>query len=127
MLNSVMCYSLQASPVSQRPAPIPMSSLRSQVRDCIILKDKVTGQPRGAAFVSYGTREEAETAIQGLNRQVHLPGALQPLEVSRGHITCICWPLGWGQAWAPTAVLSAVNWIAAAAVQWHCQQASVTI
>jgi RNA recognition motif-containing protein len=56
----------------------------SQVRDCIVLKDKVTGQPRGAAFVSYGTREEAEAAIQALNRQIQLPGALCPLEVSGG-------------------------------------------
>jgi hypothetical protein len=54
----------------------------SQVRDCIVLKDKVAGQPRGAAFVSYSTREEAEAAIQALNRQIQLPGAQCPLEVS---------------------------------------------
>lgn len=52
-----------------------------QVKDLIILKDKVTGQPRGCAFVSYATKEEAEMAIQRLDRQVHLPGALSPLEV----------------------------------------------
>jgi CUG-BP- and ETR3-like factor len=52
------------------------------VRDTIILKDKVTGQPRGCAFVSYATKEEAEAAIAALDKGVHLPGALCPLEVS---------------------------------------------
>jgi RNA recognition motif-containing protein len=80
----------------------------SQVRDCIVLKDKVTGQPRGAAFVSYGTREEAEAAIQALNRQIQLPGALCPLEVSgwpalRAH-TCEVTTVGAGTG----AVLAAV-------------------
>lgn len=51
------------------------------VKDIIILKDKVTGQPRGCAFVSYATKEEAEAAIAALNKGVHLPGALCPMEV----------------------------------------------
>lgn len=51
------------------------------VQDIIILKDKVTGQPRGCAFVSYATKEEAEAAIASLNKGVHLPGALCPMEV----------------------------------------------
>jgi RNA recognition motif-containing protein len=51
------------------------------VRDIIVLKDKVTGQPRGCAFVSYATREEAEAAIRHLDRRVQLPGALNKLEV----------------------------------------------
>lgn len=46
-----------------------------------MLKDKVTGQPRGCAFVSYATREEADAAIQHLDRRVQLPGALNKLEV----------------------------------------------
>lgn len=53
------------------------------VKDIIILKDKVTGQPRGCAFVSYATKEEAEAAIGALNKGVHLPGALCPMEVGR--------------------------------------------
>ncbi len=55
------------------------------VKDIIILKDKFTAQPRGCAFVSYGTREEAEAAISRLDRQVHLPGAALPLEVRLAH------------------------------------------
>lgn len=42
----------------------------------------VTNQPRGCAFVSYATKTEAELAIQKLDRQLHLPGALCPIEVS---------------------------------------------
>jgi len=53
------------------------------VKDIIILKDKVTSQPRGCAFVSYATKEEAEAAIAALNKGVHLPGALCPMEVRR--------------------------------------------
>lgn len=52
------------------------------VKDIIILKDKVTGQPRGCAFVSYATKDEAEAAIGALDKGVHLPGALCPMEVS---------------------------------------------
>ncbi len=65
------------------------------VKDLIILKDKVTGAPRGCAFVSYGTKEEAENAIARLDRQVHLPGALSPLEVRlhRRTLAIIMWCL----------------------------------
>lgn len=58
-----------------------------KVKDLIILKDKVTGQPRGCAFVSYATKEEAELAITRLDRKLHLSGALSPLEVrfARSH------------------------------------------
>jgi CUG-BP- and ETR3-like factor len=52
------------------------------VKDIIILKDKVSNQPRGCAFVSYATKEEAEAAIHALDKGVHLPGALCPMEVS---------------------------------------------
>lgn len=47
------------------------------------MQDKLTNQPRGCAFVSYGTKEEAELAIQKLDKQAFLPGALSPLEVRR--------------------------------------------
>ncbi|KIZ04483.1 CUG-BP- and ETR-3-like factor 4 [Monoraphidium neglectum] len=57
------------------------------VKDIIVLNDKVTGQPRGCAFVSYATREEAEAAIQNLDRRVQLPGAQNKIEVrfARSH------------------------------------------
>lgn len=61
------------------------------MKDIIILKDKVSGQPRGCAFVSYSTREEAEAAIAALDKGVHLPGALCPMEVRvllAGHGLC---------------------------------------
>lgn len=67
--------------------PSPRLSCHPQwgdVKDIIVLKDKVTGQPRGCAFVSYATREEAEAAIRHLDRRVQLPGALNKLEVRMG-------------------------------------------
>ncbi len=51
------------------------------MRDIIVLKEKASGQPRGCAFVSYATREEAEAAIRHLDRRVQLPGAASHLEV----------------------------------------------
>jgi RNA recognition motif-containing protein len=69
------------------PSPHPHAALApiqwGEVRDIIMLKDKATGQPRGCAFVSFAMREEAETAIQQLDRRVQLPGALSQLEVRR--------------------------------------------
>lgn len=58
------------------------------VKDIIILKDKVSGQPRGCAFVSYATKEEADAAIHALDKGVHLPGALCPMEVCRRCSSC---------------------------------------
>eukprot|EP00798_Chlamydomonas_sp_ICE-L_P012603 gene12603-15829_t len=52
-----------------------------KVEDLFILKDKVSGQPRGCAFVSYGTEEEAERAVNKLHGQIRLPGAALHLEV----------------------------------------------
>lgn len=51
------------------------------VKDIIILKDKVSGQPKGCAFVSYATEGEAERAIAELDRKIQLPGASSPMEV----------------------------------------------
>lgn len=61
---------------------LPLFKKFGDVKDIIILKDKVTGQPRGCAFVSYATKDEAEAAISALNKGVHLPGALCPMEES---------------------------------------------
>ncbi|KAI8465632.1 MAG: hypothetical protein J3K34DRAFT_487277 [Monoraphidium minutum] len=65
----------------------PLFDQWGDVRDIITLKDKVSGEPRGCAFVSYGTREEADAAIAHLDRRVTLPGAPSPLEVrfARSH------------------------------------------
>jgi hypothetical protein len=41
----------------------------------------MTGQPRGCAFVSYASKAEGEMAIHSLDKGVHLPGALCPMEV----------------------------------------------
>ncbi|WIA44420.1 hypothetical protein OEZ86_007184 [Tetradesmus obliquus] len=57
---------------------LPLFQKYGDVRDIIILKDKVSSQPRGCAFVSYATKEEAEAAIHALDKGVHLPGALCP-------------------------------------------------
>ncbi len=57
------------------------------VQDILILRDQVTGQHRGCAFVSYATQDEAEFAIESLDRKLQLPGALSLLEVrfARSH------------------------------------------
>ena len=52
-----------------------------EVKDVIVLKDKVTGQPKSCAFVSYATEAEAERAIEMLDRKLQLPGATSPMEV----------------------------------------------
>jgi hypothetical protein len=70
------------------PSPAPASAGAARqwgtVRDVMILRDRATGLSRGCAFVGYETSEEAEAAIQNLDRRVHLPGALGPLEVGGG-------------------------------------------
>ncbi|XP_055695265.1 sex-lethal homolog isoform X2 [Lutzomyia longipalpis] len=45
-----------------------------------ILRDKITGQPRGVAFVRYNKREEAQEAISALNNVIP-QGGNQPLTV----------------------------------------------
>ncbi|KAJ3124353.1 hypothetical protein HK098_001177 [Nowakowskiella sp. JEL0407] len=39
------------------------------VQECIVLKDRETGRSRGFGFVTFGSAEEAEASIQGLNDQ----------------------------------------------------------
>jgi hypothetical protein len=65
----------------------PIFKQCGHVQDVLILRDQVTGQHRGCAFVSYGTQEEAEFAIEVLDKELQLPGALNPLEVrfARSH------------------------------------------
>jgi len=45
------------------------------VSEVMFLKNKVTGQHRGCAFVSYETTEEAQAAIDAMNDKVTLEGA----------------------------------------------------
>nr|4QQB_A Chain A, Protein sex-lethal [Drosophila melanogaster]4QQB_B Chain B, Protein sex-lethal [Drosophila melanogaster] len=45
-----------------------------------ILRDKLTGRPRGVAFVRYNKREEAQEAISALNNVIP-EGGSQPLSV----------------------------------------------
>ncbi|XP_030381512.1 sex-lethal homolog isoform X2 [Scaptodrosophila lebanonensis] len=45
-----------------------------------ILRDKLTGRPRGVAFVRYNKREEAQGAIQALNNTIP-EGGTQPISV----------------------------------------------
>lgn len=65
----------------------PIFDRSGEVKDIIILKDKVSGQPKGCAFVSYATEAEAERAIADLDRKIQLPGASSPMEVrfARSH------------------------------------------
>ncbi|KAJ1305797.1 hypothetical protein OPQ81_010527 [Rhizoctonia solani] len=39
------------------------------VVDTIVMKDRETGRSRGFGFVTYGTKEEAEAGMEGLNEQ----------------------------------------------------------
>lgn len=40
-----------------------------QLTDYIVMKDRETGRSRGFGFVTYGTQQEADAAIAGLNEQ----------------------------------------------------------
>ncbi|KAL9711742.1 Cinnamyl-alcohol dehydrogenase Flavonol reductase/cinnamoyl-CoA reductase [Leucoagaricus gongylophorus] len=40
-----------------------------QVLDCIVMRDRDTGRSRGFGFVTYGTSQEADAAINGMNEK----------------------------------------------------------
>ncbi|GAX72674.1 hypothetical protein CEUSTIGMA_g130.t1 [Chlamydomonas eustigma] len=65
----------------------PYFELVGDVQDLIILREKHTEEPRGCAFVSFATKEQAEKAIEKLDKKIQLPGALSAIEVrfARSH------------------------------------------
>ncbi|KAF9516640.1 hypothetical protein BS47DRAFT_1292110, partial [Hydnum rufescens UP504] len=40
-----------------------------QILDSIVMRDRETGRSRGFGFVTYGTQQEADAAIAGMNEQ----------------------------------------------------------
>lgn len=75
----------------------PLFDQCGDVKDVIVLKDKITGQPKSCAFVSYATQAEAERAIEMLDRKHQLPGASSMMEVrfarSHQYIQAGCGPV----------------------------------
>lgn len=51
------------------------------IRDIVIMVDKPTGKSKGCAFVCYNSKQEAERAIQNMDRKVTLPSGVRALEV----------------------------------------------
>jgi len=49
------------------------------IQEVMFLKNKVTGAHRGCAFVTFSTKEEAETALEALHEKHTLPGAKRTL------------------------------------------------
>jgi len=49
--------------------------------ELVVLRDKRSGAAKGCAFVKYGSRPEADRAIQGLNNIHMLTSAVQPIQV----------------------------------------------
>ncbi len=51
------------------------------VEECIIFRDKVTNQAKGAGFVVFASHQEAERAILALHNQVVISPMKNPLQV----------------------------------------------
>lgn len=52
------------------------------IKQIIIMRDKITGLSRCAAFITFATTAEAEAAIAKFAYPTTLPGGFAPLEVS---------------------------------------------
>eukprot|EP00281_Chroomonas_sp_CCMP1168_P009972 CAMPEP_0206271632 /NCGR_PEP_ID=MMETSP0047_2-20121206/33538_1 /ASSEMBLY_ACC=CAM_ASM_000192 /TAXON_ID=195065 /ORGANISM="Chroomonas mesostigmatica_cf, Strain CCMP1168" /LENGTH=390 /DNA_ID=CAMNT_0053700419 /DNA_START=106 /DNA_END=1275 /DNA_ORIENTATION=- len=56
-----------------------------QVVDCIVLRDKYTGESRGCGFVKYSTKEEGDAAIEALHNLRTMPPSTALLQVQYAH------------------------------------------
>lgn len=61
----------------------PLIETYGTVIEFVLVRDKVTKQPRGSGFLWYKQRSEAEAALAGLNNQVLDSEAGRPLSVMR--------------------------------------------
>lgn len=74
--------------VGQIPSTVAEGKLREvfspfgEIKEIVLLKDKFTGAPRGCGFVSFASKDAAQSAIENLNNKVTLPGAKRELIVS---------------------------------------------
>eukprot|EP00897_Mesotaenium_endlicherianum_P006474 jgi/Mesen1/5855/ME000298S05126 len=59
----------------------PMFEEFGNLLEVALIKDRRTGLQQGCCFVKYGSLEDAERAIKGLNNQRNLPGSATPVQV----------------------------------------------
>jgi RNA recognition motif-containing protein len=52
-----------------------------EIKDLLILRDRITGHYRGCAFITYSSREEGERAIEAVGDKVKLAGAKREMIV----------------------------------------------
>ncbi|KAH3763517.1 RNA-binding protein BRN1 [Pelomyxa schiedti] len=59
----------------------PLFEPHGKVNEIAIIRDRVTMESKGCAFVTFSTQEEADSAIAALHNVKILPGANKPLQV----------------------------------------------
>eukprot|EP01132_Coremiostelium_polycephalum_P001965 gene1965-2411_t len=73
--------------VGQIPKSFTEESIRQMftdfgaIEDVALIKNKVSNEPQGCAFVTMSSQEEAERAIETLHNSKKYPGVLNPLQV----------------------------------------------
>lgn len=60
---------------------IALMSPYGTVEECFLLKDKITGEGKGAGFVVFSKVSEAQRAIQGLHGNLTLPSMKNTIQV----------------------------------------------